>query len=64
MSDQEALREALERALRGPVRIPGLPWRTRLRSWLTHQIDAAGIWLADHRQIRAAELLWRACGMW
>jgi hypothetical protein len=64
MSEQEALREALKQALRGRVRILGLPWRTRLRLWTAHQIDGAGIWLVEHRQIRAAELLWRACGMW
>jgi hypothetical protein len=67
MSEQEleALREALKQAtLHGRTRILGLPWHVRLRLWVTHQIDGAGIWLVEHRQIRAAELLWRTCGMW
>ncbi len=44
--------------------LDALPCRVRLRLWLTRRINGAGIWLCDHRQWRAAILLWRACRMW
>ncbi len=43
---------------------PPLPRRVRLRLWLEHQINGAGIWLVEHGHLTAAETLWRACRMW
>lgn len=41
-----------------------LPRRVRLRLAVTSAIDHAAIWLAYRGQLRAAEWLWRAAGMW
>lgn len=41
-----------------------LPRRTRLRLWLTRQVDNAGYWLVCHDHLRAAGRLWRTCGRW
>ena len=45
------------------IRLP-LPRKVRTRLWLRRRIDGAAIWLAEHQHFRAAENLWRACGMW
>jgi hypothetical protein len=41
-----------------------LPRKVRLRLRATHYVDATCCWLAAHKQPLAAELLWRACGLW
>jgi hypothetical protein len=63
--EPEELHEALKQAiLHGRTRVLGLPWQVRLRLAITHRIDAVGIWLVEHRQFRAAELLWRICRLY
>jgi hypothetical protein len=63
-SDDTALPEAFAAKYRqGKIRLP-LPRRVRLRLWLSHLVNAAGIWLVRHDRVRLAEALWRGCGMW
>lgn len=48
---------------RARLRTP-LPRRVRARLAFRRVIDEAAIWLIDRGRLRAAERLWRACGMW
>jgi len=47
-----------------PKLLTPLPRRVRVRLWLEHRVNGAGIWLAGHGHWKAAERLWRVCGMW
>jgi hypothetical protein len=54
-----------ERSRHKPVKLlTPLPRRVRLRLWLERRVNHAGIWLAGHGHWKAAERLWRVCGMW
>jgi hypothetical protein len=44
--------------------IPPLPRWTRLRLWLTRQVNRASCWLCDHGHDQAAIRLWRVFRMW
>ena len=43
---------------------PPLPWRVRLRLWVTHQRDGFAIWLVERHRLKAAEWTWRLTGGW
>ncbi|MDQ0758741.1 hypothetical protein [Streptomyces canus] len=45
------------------LRLP-LPLRVRARLRITRAVDQAAIRLIDHGHHRAAERLWRSCGLW
>lgn len=47
-----------------PRLLDELPWRVRLRLWITRRVDLIACWLILHGRPREAEWLWRACGMW
>ncbi len=39
-----------------------LPWRTRLRLFFTHRVDATAIWLNDRGHWQLAKLTWQVTG--
>ena len=41
-----------------------LPRRVRLRLWIQHHIDGAGIWLVERGRYRVAIGLWKLTGGW
>jgi hypothetical protein len=42
---------------------PGLPRRTRVRLWLTRQVDGLAVWLCRRDRVRLAWLTWKAAGL-
>jgi hypothetical protein len=69
-ADEDAVRAELAEAFRKaaakghPKLLTPLPWRVRLRLWLTRRVDGAAIWLVEHGRFRAAIGVWRACRLW